>query len=82
MFCKYRNVLGEPGKGVNQYRLFHLAIVDVLLTILLALLIHRFYPSQNIFLILLAVFLLGILVHRLFCVNTAINKLLFGVIKP
>jgi hypothetical protein len=37
--CKYKDLLGEPGKGVHSYRIFNIAIVDVVLTILVALLI-------------------------------------------
>lgn len=33
--CKYKNILGEPGKGVHSYRIFNIAIVDVLLTLIL-----------------------------------------------
>jgi len=34
--CKYKNILGDPGKGVHSFRIFNIAIVDVLLTILAA----------------------------------------------
>jgi hypothetical protein len=28
MFCKYKNIFGEEGKGVHSYRIFNIAIVD------------------------------------------------------
>ena len=36
MLCDYKNILGEPGKGVHKYRIFNIAIVDVILTIIFA----------------------------------------------
>ena len=76
--CKYRNILGEVGKGVHSYRIFNIAIVDVLLTILAAYVIHIFMPKYKFVYILLFLFLLGIILHRLFCVHTTVDKLLFG----
>jgi hypothetical protein len=75
--CQYKNVLGEVGKGVHSYRIFNISIVDVLLTIIAAFVIHLFIPKYNYFFILLALFILGIILHRLFCVRTTIDKLLF-----
>jgi hypothetical protein len=34
--CKYKNILGVPGQGPHSYRIFNIAIVDVILTIILA----------------------------------------------
>ena len=31
--CKYKDILGKPGQGVHSYRIFNIAIVDVILTI-------------------------------------------------
>jgi len=74
--CKYKNILGEPGKGVHSFRVFGVAIVDVILTIILAYFISRvcrFHFGYT----LLSVFVLGIFLHRIFCVRTTIDKLLF-----
>lgn len=74
--CKYKNIFGEPNKGVHSYRIFNIAIVDVLATLLLAYIFNHF--SQVPFLYSsLFMFILGIIVHRLFCVRTTIDKLLF-----
>jgi hypothetical protein len=78
--CKYKNVLGQPNKGIHSYRLFGVAIVDVIMTLIAALLISYFFKysfiNSSIFL-----FVLGILLHRLFCVRTTIDKLLFPNVK-
>ena len=41
MLCSYKNILGEPSNGVHGYRIFNIAIVDVLLTIIMAFIIHN-----------------------------------------
>ncbi len=77
--CKYRHVFGEERKGFHSWRLFDVAIGDVLLTVLGAYWIAK---ALNVSFIatLILVFVLGIVMHRLFCVNTKVNVLLFGSI--
>ena len=77
MLCKYKDIFGKVDKGIHSYRIFNIAIVDVILTILGAFIIHLFTPSYNFYLILLLLFILGIILHRIFCVKTTIDKLLF-----
>jgi len=77
MFCKYKNALGKPKQGLHKYRIFNIAIVDVLLTIVGAYIFYLFNPKFNFFVILLCLFVLGIILHRLFCVRTTVDKLLF-----
>lgn len=85
--CKYANAFGEPNTGVHSIRIFNIAIVDVLATILLALIVAIIIKYVirvnsyflNIFIITLVfLFILGIILHRLFCVKTTIDKLIFG----
>jgi hypothetical protein len=75
-FCKYSNLFGEPGTGVHKYRLFNLAIVDVVMTIVGAFLISWWF-QWNFWKVLGILFLTGIAMHHLFCVRTTIDKLLF-----
>jgi hypothetical protein len=77
MFCKYKNMFGEVGKDIHSYRLFNLAIVDILATIIVAFIIHLIFPNISFIYILLFLFILGIILHRIFCVRTTIDKLLF-----
>ena len=37
--CKYKDYFGEPGKGVHSHRIFNIAIVDVAMTLIGALII-------------------------------------------
>jgi hypothetical protein len=79
MLCKYRNIFGKVGEGVHSYRIFNIAIVDVLCTFLGAFIIQRiFFPKRYYLVVLAVLFLLGIFFHRLFCVNTTIDKILFS----
>ena len=77
MLCKFKNILGEPNKGIHKYRVFNIAFVDVILTVIVAFLISYFF-KLNFWLTLLILFLIGIILHRIFCVKTTIDKVLFG----
>jgi Na+/citrate or Na+/malate symporter len=76
--CKYKAILGESGVGIHSYRIFDIAIIDLLLTIIVAYYISdnpsEFYSNFTL------LFILGIILHRIFCVNTTINKYIFGVV--
>jgi len=74
--CKYKDSLGEPGKGVHSYRLFGVAIMDVIMTLLGAILISHFSGYSFLY-VAVTLFILGIVLHRLFCVRTTVDKLLF-----
>jgi hypothetical protein len=81
MLCDYKDALGKVGTGVHSYRIFNIAVVDVVLTVLLAYIIYLFVPGYNFLLVLLACFISGIALHRLFCVRTTIDKALFPNVK-
>jgi len=74
--CKYKNALGVPDQGIHSYRLFGVAIADVIMTIIGAYIISWIFNWKFIY-TLVSLFLLGIVLHRLFCVRTTIDKLLF-----
>lgn len=78
-FAKYSNIFGEPNKGFHSVRLFDIAIYDFFGTILISGLLS-YSLKYNFFIILILLLILGIIMHRLFCVNTTINKLIFGKI--
>ncbi len=74
--CKYKDILGKPGQGLHSYRIFNIAIVDVLLTILAAYILSILTNYKFIYTTIF-MFILGIISHRVFCVRTTIDKLLF-----
>jgi hypothetical protein len=80
MFRQYRNIFGEPKKGIHRHRTGGVATVDLLATIGAAyLLATPQYPFGKMILIL---FGLAIIFHWLFGVETAVNKFLGLVPKP
>lgn len=76
--CPYKDMFGKVGTGLHSYRIFNIAVVDVLLTVLLAYMIKVFIPKHSFLAILVWVFILGIVLHRVFCVRTTVDKALFG----
>ena len=78
MPCKYKDMFGKVGKGLHSYRILNIAIVDVLLTIIIAFIINLLFPTYKFIYILVLLFITGIILHRIFCVKTTIDILLFG----
>ena len=74
--CKYKNALGEPNKGVHSYRFLGVSIVDVLLTLIGAAIIS-YFSGYSFLCVAIFLFILGIILHRLFCVRTTVDKILF-----
>ena len=79
MLCDYSEILGKVGEGVHSYRVFDVAIIDVVMTMIGAYFLQKtFLKKYEYYEVLLGLFLLGIILHRLFCVRTTIDKLLFS----
>lgn len=76
MWCQYKDIFGKPGEGVHQYRIFNIAIVDLSLTIILAIVLSMILQT-NFWTTLFFTLLLGIVSHKLFCVRTTVDKLIF-----
>ena len=83
--CKYKNLFGKLGTGIHSYRIFNIAILDFVVTIVVAYLIYLFLLAISLpvpyFVVLIIFFLFGIFIHRLFCVRTTIDKWLFPNVK-
>jgi hypothetical protein len=80
MVCKYTNIFGKVKTGVHAYRCFGLAIVDLVATFVAAVAIHYCFLKLAIWKIFAILMILAIIVHRIFCVNTTLNVLIFGKI--
>jgi hypothetical protein len=74
--CPYKFIFGIPKKGIHGYRIFDIAIVDVLSTIIGSYILSLII-KEDFKLVTIIIFLLGIILHRLFCVKTTIDKFLF-----
>ena len=75
MLSTHKYSLGIPGKGVHTH-FMGIAIEDVLMTILGSELIVLLFGTPRV-LTFVSVVLTGIVLHRLFCVRTTIDKYLF-----
>jgi len=74
--CKYKDIFGKPNTGAHKYRFLGVAIIDVILTIIGGYFIAIFFKLPILYTIIV-LFILGIIAHRLFCIRTTIDKLLF-----
>ena len=76
MFCilkKYRDILGIPGKGLHRIKFRGTAIVDYILTIIVAIL-TTLVTGFPLVLSTIIWFIIGILSHILFGINTSVLK--------
>lgn len=77
MFCKYKDIFGKPGEGIHSARFLGMASVDLLGTIIFCCIVSLIFKS-NFFITTICVFLFAVIFHKLFCVDTKLNKMIFG----
>lgn len=73
--CQYKDMLGVPNEGLHSYRVANIAIVDVLMTIAGSYVVSRVFKTSFLW-TLLFFFLLGIVLHKVFCVDTTVNMMI------
>ena len=73
--CKFKDIFGKPNEGPHSYRIFNIAIVDAGLTIIIGYFIAKYF-KLNLLYTLIGLFILGTIVHKLFCVETTLTKML------
>ena len=83
MGCKYSTLFGEPNKGIHSSRFYignqSFALVDTIATVIGAYFLQKYYFIEYPFWkVLIGLFLLGIILHKLFCVRTTVDKLIFA----
>lgn len=76
-FCKYKDIFGIPGKGVHSYRFLDTAIFDYIGTIVLAAILTKLTDIPFVISTII-MFVLGILLHHVFCVPTNATRYLFS----
>ena len=74
--CPYKYLFGKPNEGLHAYRFMNIAIVDVLMTVIMAFILSNLF-TISFWKVLGSLFIMGIILHRLFCVRTTVDKLLF-----
>lgn len=77
---KYKDILGEPGKGFHKPRLFGLARNDLVGTIIIAFLVSHSSSKQFLATFLLFM-LIGTYMHWIFGVDTALLRWLNHTLK-
>ena len=75
--CPYKNAFGELKTGIHSYRIMDVAVLDFLVTAIAAYLITLASGVKFVY-SFVGLFLAGILIHRLFCVRTTLDKLIFS----
>ncbi len=73
IFSKYRNFFGVPKEGVHRWRFMGVAVVDYLLTLVVAAL-TTYISKVPLVLSTIGWFLLGIFFHAIFGVQTSVIK--------
>jgi hypothetical protein len=77
--CKHKHIFGVEGQGFHSYRVFNIAILDLLGTVVISWLIAATLNVYFVYVFVIAM-VLAIILHRILCVKTTINKIIFGVV--
>jgi Kef-type K+ transport system membrane component KefB len=67
---------GVVNKGFHSHRIFNIAYVDVIMTIIVAVFL-AWIMNWNYLKTIVGMFVLGIILHRMFCVRTTLDKFIF-----
>lgn len=77
MTCQYKYIFGFPGEGAHSYRFLGTPMVDYIGTIILAMITTKITKIPLV-LTTIGMFILGILLHMIFCLRTGTEVWLFG----
>lgn len=73
IFARWKNLFGTPGEGSHKTRFLGMALVDIVLTVVLALVISV-WKKLNFFAVFIGLFILAQIFHLLFGVDTTVAK--------
>ena len=82
MSCPFKSIFGDPGTGAHAMRIpvLDIAVVDTALTFLGAWAIQcLWFPKTPYLHVFLLFFLLGEIMHWMFCVKTRVIKYFLGL---
>jgi len=75
--CKYKNMFGEPNKGLRaKYRVLGVSLIDLVPTLIFAY-IFAYLMDIPFWLSLVIIFIVMLFFHRIFCVRSTTDKLFF-----
>ena len=76
--CQFKDILGKPNEGLrNKFRYMGLPMIDVIVT-LLFIFLFSIFTKTPILHVFIYTTLAMIISHRLFCVRSATDILLFS----
>ena len=74
--CEHREIFGKVNEGIHSVRIFNIAILDVIGTIILACVMKEMCDMKTpLYKIVLFLILLSIPIHMYFCVDTRLTKM-------
>lgn len=77
--CQYRDIFGQVGTGIHSYRIFDIAVVDLLATVFLGVLLKGIFTIKlDLVWVVLFFILVSIPIHMLFCVETRLVRLIYA----
>jgi len=77
MSCPFKDIFGKPREGPHSYRILDVAVVDTVLTVLLALVLQKIFFQNISFLKVFAwTFIIGEVMHWYFCVDSKVIQIL------
>lgn len=71
--CSKKDMFGKPGEGVHAYRFAGVAVVDLAMTAAAAAALAK-WQDKSFIMCFFALMILAVFMHKLFCVETALNK--------
>lgn len=74
--CKYKDIIGKPNTELRKYRILNVSIMDSVVTLLAVWLISYYYKYSFINVLGITIVIM-IISHRLFCVRSTTDILLF-----
>jgi len=74
--CKYKYIFGYPNQGIHRFRLFNIAIVDVIQTFIGSLVLSYLFKTPLLW-TTISLFIFAEIIHYIFCIDTAVMVFLF-----
>lgn len=71
--CKHKDIFGKPNEGFHKAQIFGVAAFDLIGTVVIAWLLNK-WLKISFWKVFLGLMIIAILLHKLFCVETTLNK--------
>ena len=74
-FASHKDIFGAPGTGAHSVRILDIAVIDLVLTVVVAFAISKVLSTSPFWTIVFFL-VLGEVAHALFCVDTTVIKMI------